>query len=168
MLAAARHRIDALSIVHQTLYQHERLDTVHLKPFLEGLLQHLSEALGMPESGIRFEWRIEDVERGSDDAIPMALFVLEAVTNAVKYAFEQKGGRIHVSLESHEDNIELIVRDDGVGLTSEQAAKPQSGLGSRLMTAFAKQLRGELFVDSDTGSGVAVRLVIPDAPLNSG
>ncbi len=168
VLAAARHRIDALSIVHQTLYQHERLDTVHLKPFLEGLLQHLSEALGMPESGIRFEWRIEDVERGSDDAIPMALFVLEAVTNAVKYAFEQKGGRIHVSLESHEDNIELIVRDDGVGLTSEQAAKPQSGLGSRLMTAFAKQLRGELFVDSDTGSGVAVRLVIPDAPLNSG
>ena len=161
VLAAARHRIDALSIVHQTLYQHERLDTVHLKPFLEGLLQHLSEALGMAESNIQFEWEIEDVERGSDDAIPMALFVLEAVTNAVKYAFENKGGRILVSLERKDDNIELIVRDDGVGLSQDQTTNPQSGLGSRLMTAFAKQLRGELSIDSIDGSGVAVTLTMP-------
>lgn len=161
VLAAARHRIDALSIVHQTLYQHERLDTVHLKPFLEGLLRHLSEALGMPESNINFDWDIEDVERGSDDAIPIALFVLEAVTNAVKYAFENKGGRILVSLKSTEDDIELVVRDDGVGLSQEQADASQSGLGSRLMTAFAKQLRGQLSVESDAGSGVAVKLNIP-------
>lgn len=161
VLAAARHRIDALSIVHQTLYQHERLDTVHLKPFLEGLLRHLSEALGMPESNIKFDWDIEDVERGSDDAIPIALFVLEAVTNAVKYAFENKGGRIFVSLQSNEDDIELIVRDDGVGLSQEQASASQSGLGSRLMTAFAKQLRGELSTESETGSGVTVKLKIP-------
>ncbi len=164
VLAAARHRIDALSIVHQTLYQHERLDTVHLKPFLEGLLQHLSEALGMAESNIQFDWEIEEVERGSDDAIPMALFVLEAVTNAVKYAFENRGGRILVSLESDDDNIRLIVRDDGVGLKKDQEVKPQSGLGSRLMTAFAKQLRGELSVASNNGSGVAVTLVMPKDP----
>ncbi len=163
VLAAARHRIDALSIVHQTLYQHERLDTVHLKPFLEGLLRHLSEAMGMSESGIRFDWEIENVERGSDDAIPIALFVLEAVTNAVKYAFENNGGVIKVSLKRTEEHIVLTVRDDGVGIAEDKAASPQTGLGSRLMNAFAKQLRAKLTIESEKGDGVAVKLELPIA-----
>ena len=168
VLAAARHRIDALSIVHQTLYQHERLDTVHLKPFLEGLLRHLSEALGMPESGITFDWTVDDIERPSDDAIPLALFVLEAVTNAVKYAFDNSGGDIRVTLKEREDSILLTVRDNGAGIEQDaDAPKSASGLGSRLMKAFAKQLGGEMSVETQAGNGVSVVLEIPKTPRNA-
>ncbi|MEM6650406.1 MAG: sensor histidine kinase [Pseudomonadota bacterium] len=137
VLSAVRHRIDALSIVHQTLYRHERLETVHMQPFFDALLYHLRDALGMEEDNVALIWNIDEVERHSDDAIPIALFVLEAVTNAMKYAFDINGGTIWVDLKSTEKNIVLNIQDNGAGADT----KTSIGLGSKLMQAFARQLR---------------------------
>lgn len=162
VISAARHRIDALSIVHQTLYQHERLETVHMQPFLEALLSHLAGALGMGESGVDIQSDIADIDRPADDAIPVALFILEAVTNAMKYAFGDDGGTITVSLQQAGDEIVLQITDDGFGAEQSDADNNGStGLGSRLMTAFAKQLRGTLSQTSKPGEGFVVELRMP-------
>ena len=167
-LASAQHRIDALSIVHQTLYQHERLDSVELKPFLEGLLRHLSLALGMEEADVEMSWALENVIRRSDDAIPIALFIVEAVTNSMKYAFDMDGGAIKISLKRNEGEILLSICDDGHGpgidddelrITTEQ--KNNGGLGSKLMTAFARQLKAKYSSDYHEGVGYCVEVHIP-------
>lgn len=160
-IAAARHRIDALAIVHQTLYQHERLELVSMQPFLEGLINHLAEALGTDARNIRISQTYDDLERVADDAIPFALFLVEAVTNATKYAFnENEGGMISITLE--EDNaggITLKVMDDGVGF--EPGGGARVGLGSKLMKAFSRQLRAELKIDSAPGEGTCITLFMP-------
>ncbi|MEM5517070.1 sensor histidine kinase [Henriciella sp. AS95] len=162
VISAARHRIDALSIVHQTLYQHERLETVHMQPFLEALLSHLGGALGMGESGVTIESDIADIDRPADDAIPVALFILEAVTNAMKYAFDEDGGTITVSLLEDGEEIVLKIIDDGYGAElDEDAASGSTGLGARLMTAFAKQLRGTMNQTSRPNEGFIVELRMP-------
>ncbi|WP_300396645.1 sensor histidine kinase [Henriciella sp.] len=162
VIAAARHRIDALSIVHQTLYQHERLETVHMEPFLEALLSHLAGALGMDETGVRIDSDIEPLDRPADDAIPIALFILEAVTNATKYAFGEGGGVITIRLYEDGDDIVLDITDDGAGADMDASAKDgSSGLGSRLMSAFAKQLRGTIHTESKPGEGFRVELRMP-------
>ena len=166
VLAAARHRIDALSIVHRTLYQNERLEKVAMKPFLSDLLAHLKSALGLEGTdghAVELRWDIAEVERDADDAIPMALFLLEAVTNAVKYAFpDERSGVITVSLSVHGDTLHLAVTDNGHG-----AGAPTStggtGLGSRLMQAFARQLQATLKTDAPVTGGYRVRLTIPHA-----
>ena len=164
VIAAARHRIDALSIVHQTLYQHERLETVHMQPFLEALLSHLAGALGMDETGVRIDSEIEAIDRPADDAIPIALFILEAVTNATKYAFNGSGGVITVKLYRADEDIVLDIIDDGSGTDlGGEAAKGSTGLGSRLMSAFAKQLRGKIETRSEPGEGFHVALRMPSA-----
>lgn len=158
-LAAARHRIDALSIVHQTLYQHDQLDTVQLKPFLEGLLEHLSGALGLDDAGIHLAWRIDAEEVRSDDAIPMALFLVEAVTNSMKYGFADRTGTITVTMDRTQDALRLEVRDNGRGVDlAGSAAVPSKGLGARLMNAFAKQLRATMTVWSEPEQGFSVVL----------
>ncbi len=165
VISAARHRIDALSIVHQTLYQHERLETVHMQPFLEALLSHLAGALGMDETGVRIDSEIDEIDRPADDAIPIALFILEAVTNATKYAFDEDGGVITVRLYEDGDDIVLDVIDDGAGADFEEEADSSStGLGSRLMSAFAKQLRGKIDITSKPGEGFHVELRMPSDP----
>lgn len=162
VISAARHRIDALSIVHQTLYQHERLETVHMQPFLAALLSHLSGALGMDELHVDISQDIADIDRPADDAIPIALFLLEAVTNAMKYAFDENGGTILVTLQQEGDEIVLAVVDDGYGVEPDNDASSSStGLGSRLMTAFAKQLRAEMKTHSEPGKGFTVQLRMP-------
>jgi two-component system sensor histidine kinase QseC len=45
----------------------------------------------------------------------LSALVRNLVSNALKYTTE--GGHIHVSLQSHEGNVELRVADDGIGIT---------------------------------------------------
>lgn len=162
-IAAARHRIDALAIVHQTLYQNERLEQVRLKPFLNGLVTHLSEALGMDESRVKVVQSYADVERPADDAIPMALFIVEAVTNAMKYAFGPAGGQIRISLGVDVDGTTLIISDNGRGFDPSASSETQNGggLGSKLMTAFSRQLSAELTVDASIDGGCRLTLFMP-------
>lgn len=170
-LASAQHRIDALSIVHQTLYQHERLDSVELKPFLEGLLRHLSLALGMEEADVELHWQLENVVRRSDDAIPIALFIVEAVTNSMKYAFDEDGGSIMIKLVRGEKEILLSICDNGQGPQAidendpehraEFEHKSSGGLGSRLMTAFARQLKAKYSARYIDGTGYCIEVNIP-------
>jgi len=162
VISAARHRIDALSIVHQTLYQHERLETVHMRPFLDALLSHLAGALGMDEIHVDIKSDIVEIDRPADDAIPIALFILEAVTNAMKYAFNEGGGTITVLLYEEGEEIVLEINDDGAGSEADaEASSTSTGLGSRLMSAFAKQLRGKVQVKSTPGTGYHVELRMP-------
>lgn len=164
-ISAARHRIDALAIVHQTLYQNERLEQVQMKPFLTGLVMHLSEALGMEDLGVRVTQSYADVMRPADDAIPMALFVVEAITNAMKYAFDKTGGEVHISLAVDEEEITLKIADNGRGYDAATLSGQSdgSGLGSKLMKAFARQLSAELTIDTQEGKGCRLTLVIPEA-----
>ena len=156
-IAATRHRIDALAIVHQTLYQNERLETVDMRPFLTGLLNHLSDALGMSEAGINLVQSYAEIQRDADDAIPMALFIVEAVTNAMKYAFEEDGGEVAVHLSLAAEKVILEIRDTGLGYDS---ADEDSGLGSKLMVAFARQLSAEFTTEARPGLGCSHKLVM--------
>lgn len=159
----ARNRISALSIVHQTLYQYERLDSVEMRPFLDGLLKHLEDALGMADAGVNLEWEVDNVVRDSDDAIPMALLLLELITNAMKHAFDERGGTISVTLAQEGEQLKLSVRDDGQGKVEapEEESQAVSGLGSRLVKAFARQLGGEPVYESVPGKGYAFQMAIP-------
>ena len=163
-ISAARHRIDALAIVHQTLYQNERLEQVHLKPFLTGLVSHLSEALGMEESGVEIVQDYEDVMRPADDAIPMALFIVEAITNAMKYAFGPEGGVITVSLSVDETGTTLKISDNGRGYDPSAPSDQENGrgLGTKLMSAFSRQLAATLEVEASPGVGCQLKLHMPD------
>ncbi|MFT5776580.1 sensor histidine kinase [Hyphomonas sp.] len=162
-ISAARHRIDALAIVHQTLYQNERLEQVRLEPFLSVLVTHLSEALGMDESNVEIVQTYADVERLADDAIPMALFIVEAVTNAMKYAFGPAGGQIRISLGVDVDGTTLVISDNGRGFDPSTTSETENGggLGSKLMTAFSRQLSAELTVDASIDCGCRVTLFMP-------
>ena len=159
-IAAAQHRINALAIVHKTLYQTERIAAVELRPFLTPLNDHLQEALGMDDARIKVTQSYIDAERAADDAIPIALFIVEVVTNARKFAFDEKGGEITISLSSSASGLDLTIEDNGRGYdTCQVLAK---GLGSRLMTAFARQLSAELEIESAPGKGCRVSLKLPE------
>ncbi len=165
-IAAARHRIDALAIVHQTLYQRERLELVSMRPFLTSLMDHLSEALGMKQDGIEMEQNYADMERPADDAIPIALFLVEAVTNATKYAFAGGGGQISIALTQAGDRVQLVIEDSGCGFDTVNPTG-STGLGSKLMTAFARQLSADLSVTSAAGEGTRLVLDMPASSTNA-
>ncbi len=157
----ARARINALSLIHRALYEKNDLKTVELKSFFAELADHLDDGLALEESGITLQVNVEAIEIESERAIPIALFTVEAVTNAVKHAFsdiENPTITINLSSGSDPDHGALEVSDNGVGGDPASDLTSASGLGGTLMTAFARQSGGSLEIESQDGGGRSVRL----------
>ncbi len=155
--ASARDRVRALATLHRHLYFHGDLTTISMGPFLEELTGQLLEAMGEHASGrIRLEVEASQVDLSSDQAVPLALIVTEAVSNALKYAFP--GGRTgHISVRFLVDGKQarLSIADDGVGMPSgpaETETGTRDGLGIQLIRGFSKQLGATLEVSHAAGT----------------
>ena len=118
----------------------------------------------MEESRVEIVQEYDDVMRPADDAIPMALFIVEAITNAMKYAFGPEGGVITVSLAVDDDGTTLRISDNGRGYDPSAPSDQESGrgLGSKLMNAFSRQLAASLNVDAHPDGGCRLTLHMPN------
>ena len=151
-LMEARRRINALSLVHRSLYEADDLRAVRMPGFLSELAMNLQQVSDDGSRSISVQAECEDVAFEPDTAVPIALFVTEAVTNAYKHAFQDRNsGRIIVSLTaSSAQDLTLRIRDDGVGM-SDTASQ---GTGSSLMEAFAMQVDGETWSEANAEGGM--------------
>ena len=91
-----------------------------------------------------------------DKLAPLALWLVEAVTNAQKHAFAGRGGALVVRFRVQGETSVLEVEDDGPGPS---AIAIQAGVGRTLMGAFAKQLRGEVEILAAQPRGTIARMV---------
>jgi signal transduction histidine kinase len=97
-----------------------------------------------------------------DDARAVVIFriVQEALTNIRKYA---RAGQVDVTLERHEAELRVEVRDNGLGF--DLVAVDKSGrLGLLGMRERAIAMGGRLEVVSTPGQGTVIDLLIPLAP----
>ncbi len=161
-MSDTRQRITALALIYRALYQGPDLRRVDVRQFLEELVGQL----GAGESGrpdpIRTELHADDLEIDPDKLAPLALFAVEAITNARKHAFGEGGGLIEVRFRVQGDLVTLDIVDNGRG---DAQSLSTSGVGRTLMSAFARQLRGEAQVEAEAAGGVRVRLTFPRPTL---
>jgi two-component sensor histidine kinase len=153
-----RQRITALALIYRALYQSPDLRVVDVRQFLEELVAQLSVGEGGRPSPIRTQLTADDLDIDPDKLPPLALFAVEAITNARKHAFGEAGGAINVKFSVTPKEVVLDVVDDGAGL---DADAPTTGVGRTLMNAFARQLRGSMTVGPAEGGGTHVRLAFP-------
>jgi two-component sensor histidine kinase len=162
----ARSRINALALVHKSLYEAEDLRSIPIKPFLEELMMQLSSALGASGSGVQVDLDVEPLALTTVGAVPLALFATECTTNAFKHAFDgRSSGRVRVRLKRANGAARLDVEDDGVGW--KLGTPDRHGVGGSLMDAFARQLGGSMETGASELGGARVSLTFPapsDAP----
>ena len=161
-LRQAQIRVNALALVHRILHEIEDLGAVDLKRLLEDLARQIQEGFGAERRDVKLQLDIAARHAPSDLAVPLTLFTVEAMTNAFKHGFPvgTRGGLIRLSLLPIEDGkLRLAIEDDGVGVHDQ----PQSsGIGSRLIQAFAHQIGGVVTVSARDTGGTVVELIFPD------
>jgi len=156
-LGDTRQRISALALIYRTLYQSDNIRHADARDFLTELVgQLVAGDMGrgpLITSSVRADSLVVD----PDKLAPLALWLVEAVTNAQKHAFAGRGGDLQVRFTVDGATSTLEVQDDGPGPQDTPTAP--GGVGRTLMGAFAKQLRGEAELVPAPGGGTIARMV---------
>ncbi len=154
-LGDTRQRISALALIYRTLYQSDDIRHADAREFLTELVGQLVASESGRGHTVTSAIDADSLIVDPDKLAPLALWLVEAVTNAQKHAFAGRGGALQVRFRVHGDTSVLEVEDDGPG-SSDIAAR--EGVGRTLMGAFAKQLRGEVELLPAPGGGTIARM----------
>jgi len=157
-------RVQAMALIHERLYRMGDLSRIDLHAYFESLSGQIIRSFGRVPGSVLAEVEVSVGPVGIETAVPCGLIVAELVTNAMKHAFPgAQRGRLEIRLRPWEQHWELLVSDNGVGPTEAGETKPDS-LGLKLIHALARQLRGEVVVESSGGMEVKVRFPAPIVP----
>ncbi len=156
-ISESRHRMQAMSLIHQKLYQSENTTLVNMQTYITELSDYLKTSFNNGKA-INFLINVDEVLLDISQAIPIGLILNEVITNAIKYAFEgREAGNIQIKMLCIDGNkILLGIKDNGVGLPDDFNIQTSDSMGMRLMKGLVKQINGNLFIENDSG----VKLVI--------
>jgi two-component sensor histidine kinase len=162
-LTNAMGRVAAVAQVHRRLYTSHDLKSVLLNQYLEALLEDLRRSAEGNRMS-RLTLKAEPVEIDPDRAVAIGIIVNELVMNAVKYAYPDGAGPIHVELAAQGDNLLLSIADDGVGLNVKTDPR-STGMGQRIVTAMASKLEASVERDPvHVGTRIVLRFGRITAP----
>lgn len=164
VIRESRYRIQAIALVHKALYESDTLRYVDMAIFLQQMTNQLSRALMLDRKNIILKHEINCPPVESEKAMPIALFVVEAITNAVKHGVPN-GGEINVVISQDTEHCKIAVIDNGSNVLSDDGNSNQ-GTGKRLMAGFARQLSGE-FKSASIENGYEAALICPISALDS-
>ena len=153
-------RIISMSLVHEKLYEAQDLSHINLREYFEDLTRQILANYNLSNKLPSLSLNMEDVYVLIDTAITCGLIVNELISNTLKYAFpEGQAGEIKVQLRRESnDDINLTVSDNGVGLPSGFDAKRDGHLGLRLIESLARgKLRTRVIFDTDHGLSCRLR-----------
>lgn len=149
-----RKRISALALIYRTLYQSADLRYAEARIFLTELTGQLVAGEAGRGYLVTSSVDADPLVVDPDKLAPLALWLVEAITNAQTHAFADRGGDLQVRFRVRGETSVLEVQDDGPGVS----ATFRAGVGRTLMGAFAKQLRGEAEILAAPHGGTIARL----------
>ncbi len=160
----SQHRVQAMALIHQKLYQAEGVARIPMRDYIEEVVAYLSDYYNLSQP-IAFHLSVDDIELDVSQAVPLGLIINEAMTNAFKYAFPGgRAGTVRLSLHRRAAaSCELTIADDGVGLPQHYDPSLSRSLGMTLLHGFSQQLGGQLTITSPPG--MRVRLVFDNEQL---
>ena len=137
----ATHRVIAMSMIHEKMYQTEELSSMGLNEYLEGLTKDLVSSY---QSGydvrIKINCTVESV--GLKSIVPLALILNELISNSLKYAFDEYDDcTIDINFH-HYDGLKCKLEYSDNGTWKEPNKKGSFGLD--LIDSLTHQLEGTL------------------------
>lgn len=150
LFAESQNRIRSMALVHEKLYKSSDLSRINFLEYIESLSQLLFRSYGADGNLIQLAVRGENVFLSIETAVPSGLIVNELLSNALKHAFPSRSaGEILVAIEAkNRGEIQLTVKDNGVGLPADFNLGRVETLGLQLVRTLVKQLEGSFEVKS--------------------
>lgn len=157
----SQNRVQVISIIHQKLYSESNVSFIVVADYVSDLVRHLGKAYDCNRRKISFGELLDPVKLDISQAVPMGLILNEAITNCIKYAFDDEGGEILIDGRSiPDDSFLLTIADNGKGLPAGFSMAESTSLGMEMMRALSKQLGGTIRIEDHSGVTVILRFKI--------
>jgi two-component sensor histidine kinase/PAS domain-containing protein len=151
-----RNRISAMALIYDKLYRSEVFNRIGLREYIQALTNSLQQTYLHGRRDV-VELDVDEIYVDNKNAVPLALLVNELVSNAFFHAFAKCDfPKLLLALKNTDQGIRLTVSDNGPGLP--EGVDPYTGktFGFKLISLFARQLKGKLQIQSDNGLHVDV------------
>lgn len=154
----SQRRVQAISLIHQKLYQSENTSTIDMRPYIDELISYLRDSFDTGSRAV-IEQDIDPLRVDVAKALPLGLIINEGIVNAIKYAFPgERKGVVRISLKySDRDHVQLRIADNGIGLPPDVELTAPDSLGFNLMRGLTRQLDGVFSMDSNKGLQISIR-----------
>lgn len=152
-LEASRTRIEAMALIHKGLYQNEDVSAVEMNQYLSSLVHSIASSYGYGMDTVKIELHLSNDLLDIDRAIPMGLIVNELVSNAYKHAFKGIAvPLVTIGLQESGTGLELIVADNGRGLSGLDDLQKPGSFGTKLVRTLVQQLNAEMVIEQHKGT----------------
>ena len=154
LFADSQNRLQTMALIHEQLYKSTDLATVDFTNYVRNLVNNLYYSYDNTNGKIEIAIDADSLLLNLETAIPCGLLINELITNSFKYAFpESRSGTIAIQINcDRHENINLIVRDDGIGIPENLDWQNTSSLGLRLVNILAEQLEADIALDRQNGT----------------
>jgi len=163
VLADARSKIYAMSLVHSQLYRSESFTRIDMAVHARRLLGSMGQIYTNSYRRVRPRLECSKVFLSVTQAIPCALVLNELISNVYKHAYpEDATGECLISMTEMDGRwIHFRVKDDGIGIPEEIDIEGSETLGLKLIRNLVrKQLKGEVRFKRDNGTDITAEFPI--------
>lgn len=152
-LKDAHSRVMSVATVQHHLHTEDGITQIDVAPYLVKLCAGLTASMIGEDKPITIEVQAEPGMTESATAISLGLIVTELTINAIKYAFPHRkvDANVLVTYERNGMDWKLTVSDNGIGQSAALFVPGETGLGTTIIKALAKQLGAVV----ETSSGPA-------------
>ena len=155
LFKSSQSRIKSMALIHEKLYKSKDFTRIDFSKYVQSLSNDLFRVYGINQDVVKLNIDIKDVLLNINTAIPCGLIINELISNSLKHAFpDGRKGKIKIAMSSLNNNeMELTVSDNGIGIPEEVDIRGTKSLGLHLITILAEdQLQGELKLDKTKGT----------------
>jgi len=151
-----QQRVEAMSLIHQRLYQTENVTTVDMQRYIPDLVENLMTAYGYAPGAVSLSLQVTEPLLDVDLAMPLGLVLNELLTNAFKHAYEHVAHpalRVYLGHEAGAPSGSLLleVQDNGPGINPLEWQQCSGSFGKRLITSLSEQIGGTIELSSYDG-----------------
>lgn len=155
----AHQRVMSVAAVQEHLHETDGIEQVNVKTYLGKLCEGLATSMVSESQPVTIKVMADDGMVPSAKAVSLGLIVTELVINALKHAFTtpRTDAVILVTYEIDSSDWKLIVSDNGVGKSDDDVGGHDSGLGTTIVKALARQLDARVEMQSKS-SGLSIAI----------
>jgi PAS domain S-box-containing protein len=151
-------KILSISAIHEQLLQMQGVKELDIKDYLESLCKNLVSTYSYGNLQFELETQVDSATLDIDRVLSIGMIVNEIMSNTIKYAYPETGsGKIYVFLKNKDNESELTVSDDGIGIPAEKTANMNDSYGMQLINIFTQQIDGTLEIKNTNGTKFCIK-----------